>query len=212
MRDDIIMNIDPNARLDIAARPIPILQRLYAIPALRRVLVVVMLAVIWQIYASWLQNPLMVPTLSDTLQAFVTDMASGLLPQRVGVSLRVLLTGYVMGVALAAVLNGLAATSLLGNSLLDTLTSMLNPLPAIALLPLALLWFGVGEGSLLFVTHSISEALKIGSRILLLSAHPGRVRAELNDLRDIAGDPPRAKAKEAEIYALLFGTAQAREA
>ena len=77
MRDDIIKDIDPNARLDIAARPIPILQRLYAMPALRRVLVVVMLAVIWQIYASWLQNPLMVPTLSDTLQAFVTDMASG---------------------------------------------------------------------------------------------------------------------------------------
>ena len=157
MRADIIQDIDPNARLDIATRPIPFLQRLYAMPALRRVLVVALLATIWQIYASWLQNPLMVPTLSDTLEAFVTDMASGLLPQRVGVSLRVLLTGYVMGVALAAVLNGLAATSLLGNSLLDTLTSMLNPLPAIALLPLALLWFGVGEGSLLFVLlHAVT--------------------------------------------------------
>lgn len=34
--------------------------------------------------------------------------------------------------------------------------------------------------TLLFVTHSIEEALVLGSRILLLSPHPGRVRAELN--------------------------------
>jgi NitT/TauT family transport system ATP-binding protein len=34
--------------------------------------------------------------------------------------------------------------------------------------------------TVLFVTHSISEAIRIGSRILLLSAHPGQVRAELN--------------------------------
>ena len=54
--------------------------------------------------------------------------------------------------------------------------------------------------TLLFVTHSISEAIKIGNRILLLSAHPGRVRAEINQ---VAG---RGKALEAEIYSLLFGS------
>jgi NitT/TauT family transport system ATP-binding protein len=34
--------------------------------------------------------------------------------------------------------------------------------------------------TVLFVTHSISEAIRIGTRILVLSAHPGQVRAELN--------------------------------
>ncbi|MFZ4874895.1 ABC transporter ATP-binding protein [Janthinobacterium sp. Mn2066] len=34
--------------------------------------------------------------------------------------------------------------------------------------------------TLVFVTHSIEEALVVGNRILLLSPHPGRVRAELN--------------------------------
>ena len=33
--------------------------------------------------------------------------------------------------------------------------------------------------TLLFVTHSIAEAVRIGNRILLLTPHPGRVRAEL---------------------------------
>ncbi len=34
--------------------------------------------------------------------------------------------------------------------------------------------------TMVFVTHSIDEAIIIGSRIVLLSPHPGRVRAELN--------------------------------
>jgi NitT/TauT family transport system ATP-binding protein len=35
--------------------------------------------------------------------------------------------------------------------------------------------------TVIFVTHSIPEALRIGTRILLLSAHPGRVKAELQN-------------------------------
>ena len=35
---------------------------------------------------------------------------------------------------------------------------------------------------MLFVTHSIEEAIRIGSRILLLTPHPGQVRAELNSI------------------------------
>jgi sulfonate transport system ATP-binding protein len=41
------------------------------------------------------------------------------------------------------------------------------------------LWAAI-ECNMLFVTHSIEEAIVIGSRIVMLSPHPGRVRAELN--------------------------------
>ena len=34
--------------------------------------------------------------------------------------------------------------------------------------------------TVLFVTHSIPEAIRIGNRILLLSPHPGQVKAEIN--------------------------------
>lgn len=47
--------------------------------------------------------------------------------------------------------------------------------------------------SVLFVTHSISEAIRIGTRILVLSAHPGQVKAELNSGFD-----------EASLQELLF--------
>ncbi|WP_194206106.1 ABC transporter ATP-binding protein [Superficieibacter sp. 1612_C1] len=60
--------------------------------------------------------------------------------------------------------------------------------------------------TLLFVTHSIEEALLIGSRILLLSPHPGRVRAELNshqfERREEGGEAFQAAARR--IHDLLF--------
>lgn len=58
--------------------------------------------------------------------------------------------------------------------------------------------------TLLFVTHSIAEAVKIGNRILLLSPHPGRVRAELNSMEDRKRSGKDLKAIENEIYEMLF--------
>jgi NitT/TauT family transport system ATP-binding protein len=56
--------------------------------------------------------------------------------------------------------------------------------------------------TLLFVTHSIEEALIVGHRVLVLSPHPGRVRAELN----AQGLTPAQRAAQAQrIERLLFG-------
>jgi NitT/TauT family transport system ATP-binding protein len=54
--------------------------------------------------------------------------------------------------------------------------------------------------TVLFVTHSIPEAIKIGSRILLLSPHPGEVKAELNS----AGPGSAQAALESRIQKMLF--------
>ena len=57
--------------------------------------------------------------------------------------------------------------------------------------------------TVLFVTHSIGEAIKIGNRILLLSPHPGQVRAELNSLpRNETG--AAAADLEKHIHEMLF--------
>lgn len=54
--------------------------------------------------------------------------------------------------------------------------------------------------TVLFVTHSIPEAIKIGSRILLLSPHPGEVKAELNS----AASPGEHAGLESRIQQMLF--------
>ncbi len=67
------------------------------------------------------------------------------------------------------------------------------------------LWEDVGF-TLIFVTHSIEEAIVVGSRILLLSPHPGRVRAELNvPRRDGALGGEAQSALGRRIHHLLFG-------
>ena len=60
--------------------------------------------------------------------------------------------------------------------------------------------------TLVFVTHSIEEALVVGNRILLLSPHPGRVRAELNSHQfglHSAGSG-EFQAASSRIHGLLF--------
>ncbi len=56
----------------------------------------------------------------------------------------------------------------------------------------------------LFVTHSIPEAITIGNRILLLSPRPGQVKAELNSLPAEDGEPAAQKALEDRIHQMLF--------
>ena len=58
--------------------------------------------------------------------------------------------------------------------------------------------------TILFVTHSIPEAIKCGSRILLMSPHPGQVKAELVSVARNADDPLAAKALENQIHDMLF--------
>ncbi|WP_374250661.1 ABC transporter permease [Xanthobacter sp.] len=145
-------------------RPLSLWEHLANMEGVRRGAIVVALMVAWQVYAVWLSNPLMFPTLTDTLRALWDGLIHGVLLQRIGATLQVLMTGYAIGIALAAMLTTFAVSSRLGADLLATLTAMFNPLPAIALLPLALLWFGLGIPSLVFViVHSVLWAVALNT-------------------------------------------------
>jgi NitT/TauT family transport system permease protein len=166
-REDFIRETLASADAAIVEIPLSPWQRLANSPAARKIFVLVALAVVWEAYARWLDNPLLFPTLGATLEALWNGFASGELEARSSVSLSVLLIGYGAGVVLAFAFAVIAITSRLGNDFLETLTAMFNPLPAIALLPLALLWFGLGVGSVVFVLiHSVLWAVA-------LNAHAG---------------------------------------
>lgn len=146
------------------SRPLPLAQRVWQQDWLRKALILLALAAGWEAIARWQNNDLLLPTFLQTASAFIDGIASGELLERVRVSLSVLLQGYVLGVIAAFALTALAVTTRLGRDLLETLVAMFNPLPAIALLPLALLWFGLGTGSLLFViVHAVLWPLALGA-------------------------------------------------
>ena len=148
-RPEIFHNIAP--RTDVVEQPLSLWQKVYANPAARKAVLLVVLALIWEVYARQLNNPLLFPSFSSTVSALVSSLKSEEIPRAAGYTMLLLTKGYGAGLVLAALLSALAAATRLGADLLEVLTSMFNPLPSIALLPLALIWFGLGDGSVIFV-------------------------------------------------------------
>jgi NitT/TauT family transport system permease protein len=145
-------------------RRLGLLERLWQNGAVRKTLLIVVLGIAWQIYATSLDNALLFPKLSDTLATLVERFRDGVLVDRTWATIKVLLMGYAAGIALAAALTMLAIGTRVGTDFLETMTAMFNPLPAIALLPLALIWFGLGSGSLVFVLiHSVLWAVALNT-------------------------------------------------
>jgi NitT/TauT family transport system permease protein len=151
-------------RVVVNARPLPTWTKLYANGALRKSALLLGLALVWEIYARLLANPLLFPTFVDTVAALAGSLASGEIPQAGFYTLSLLLKGYAAGLAIAALLTAFASVSRIGADLLETLTAMFNPLPSIALLPLALIWFGLGDNSVIFVlVHAVLWAVALNT-------------------------------------------------
>jgi NitT/TauT family transport system permease protein len=139
-------------------------ERLWASGTFRKTLIIVLMAAAWQGYAIYRGNPLLLPTLTETIDSGIESFRDGSLPARAMISLKVLLTGYAIGIALAAALTVFAMSSRIGADFLETAAAMFNPLPAIALLPLALIWFGLGSASIVFVlVHSVLWAVALNT-------------------------------------------------
>jgi NitT/TauT family transport system permease protein len=136
----------------------------------RKAAIIVFLAVVWEAYGTFLDNPLLFPTFHDTIITMFEKVRDGTIPLRAWASLKVLFMGYGAGIVLAAIFTILAISTRIGTDFLETVTAMFNPLPAIALLPLALIWFGLGNGSLIFVlVHSVTWAIALNTHSGFLS-------------------------------------------
>jgi NitT/TauT family transport system permease protein len=145
-------------------RPLSAWERITNITFVRRVFILVVIAALWEGYARFIDSPLMFPPFSEMVEAFVDTTRRGEMLAYAWSSLYVLLLGYAVGVGCATILTGLAISTRIGNDFLSTVTAMFNPLPAIALLPLALLWFGLGTPSLVFVlVHSVLWPLALNT-------------------------------------------------
>ncbi|RJK98308.1 ABC transporter permease [Vallicoccus soli] len=107
---------------------------------------------LWQLYVSASGvDPLLVAGPVDVARALAQGFADGRLLDATVLTLQVLLTSMAIGTVVAAVLTTLATWTRLGEDLLALLTSILNPLPSIAVLPLVILWLGLDTQALVVV-------------------------------------------------------------
>ena len=137
-------------------RKLGLAERIWDLGWVRKTAIILILCAAWEVYGRILDYSLLFPTLSETLVTLWDHIVDGSIPTRAWATIKVLLMGYTAGVVLAGLVTVLAINTRIGSDFLETVTAMFSPLPAIALLPLALIWFGLGNGSLVFILiHSV---------------------------------------------------------
>ena len=120
--------------------------------AVRYALLVLAIVVIWQAYVSlWHVNKLLVSSPLDVGAALAEDLRSGKLFAVTFATLQNLLVGMLAGALVGFALASFAVFSKVGHDLLTVLSAIFNPLPSIAILPLAMIWFGLRPESIIFV-------------------------------------------------------------
>ena len=106
----------------------------------------------WQLasQAGWLSTRVL-PEPWAVVKAFWTLAASGELWTHVATSTWRALVGFAIGGGLGLVLGLLTGTFRLAETLLDSTLQMVRNIPALALIPLVILWFGIDETAKLFL-------------------------------------------------------------
>jgi sulfonate transport system permease protein len=138
----------PEADRAADARPKRSRQRPSRLPGLaRRALVPIVLVVIWQAasWAGWL-TPGTLASPIDVWNAFTESWSSGELLPSILTSLRRVAIGLAIGVSIGTVLGLIAGLSRVGEELVDAPIQMLRALPFLGLMPLLIVWLGIGEG------------------------------------------------------------------
>ncbi|OYW32384.1 MAG: hypothetical protein B7Z41_08580, partial [Rhizobiales bacterium 12-66-7] len=137
---------------------------------LRRALQFLMIIAAWEIYTRYSGvDPLVFPPPAQVAEALVEGWSSGRLAQATLTTLELLAISLGIGMTLAVVFTVLARVSTFADDAVELLTSMLNPLPSVAMLPIALIWFGLNVNALIFVVVNavlwpVTLALSTGFR------------------------------------------------
>lgn len=113
----------------------------------------VTVVVVWQVASSLglIGNRLM-PAPVDVLRAFWEKANNGELIVNIGASGQRALSGLLVGGSIGFALGLANGVSRLSHALTDTTLQMLRTIPNLALIPLVILWFGIGEEAKLFLT------------------------------------------------------------
>nr|WP_296193722.1 ABC transporter permease [uncultured Anaerobutyricum sp.] len=116
------------------------------------ILLLVIIAVVWSIWGTNGEtNTLIMPSLKDVFQTFCTDVADGSLLAALGISMKRVLTGYVISAVLGIGLGIVIGLSKHMQRLTNLVIQIIRPIPPIAWIPLVILWMGIGEGSKVFL-------------------------------------------------------------
>lgn len=122
----------------------------------------------WEAIArSGIYSPLIFPPLTRIIRALCSSIVDESLLRQSIFTLKLIFVGFTIALSLALFLVFLAYSSKILEGLVETLLAVMHPLPGLALLPLIILWLGVGTQAIVFIiVHSVVWPL-------LLNLHTG---------------------------------------
>lgn len=107
---------------------------------------------VWNIAAGTIANPVLLPSFGATLSAFGRIAADGSLLTDVLASLQRVFVGFTIASAIAVPLAMLMSYFMVLRQLVLPIVTLLRPIPPIAWIPIAILWFGIGNEASYFIT------------------------------------------------------------
>lgn len=105
----------------------------------------------WVLSKSGIVNPVLLPSPGEVIVALGASLEDGSLWEHIWASMARVLNGFFLGFVLAVPIGVLMGNFLVAYRLIDPIIEFLRPIPPIAMIPLAILWFGIGEASKVFI-------------------------------------------------------------
>jgi ABC-type nitrate/sulfonate/bicarbonate transport system permease component len=105
----------------------------------------------WAIFARYFAFPDLVPSPWDTFGTGASMISSGALLSHVGISLERVLVGYAAGCILGVLIGALMGRIQIVRQFADPLLQLMRPISPVALVPLSIIWFGIGDLSRYFL-------------------------------------------------------------
>jgi len=118
----------------------------------RRAVSPLIVLLIWELVSrSGFVNPLLLPPPSQVLRDLYGLIASTQLFSALWASMKRVLSGFAIAVVVGIAIGVLMASSKIAEDFIDPLVELLRPISPLALFPLAILWFGIGDASKVFL-------------------------------------------------------------
>ena len=146
MSDDVVTATAPAA----TSAPVPL--RWQVVELVKELLPFAVGVAVWQAL-SWLNiwPQVLFPSPTQVFWAFFADLRSGVLPRSLGVSLISLAWGFLVGALVALPLGYLMGLNRASRNFFDPLVNLFQAIPGLAWIPFAILWFGLGQGAVVFI-------------------------------------------------------------
>jgi NitT/TauT family transport system permease protein len=136
------------------------------------------LMALWALVARGVGSPLLVPTPASVLANAAGLVATGELWTHLGASLSRLFVGLAIGVPVGALVGCAMGRFATIDAALSPYARLFNSIPALALVPFSLLWFGVGEASrYVLLTYTITLTVLLAARQGVRTVPPIRLKA-----------------------------------